>query len=210
MCYVCPINQTQNMSLGQFAKAKPTTKSTNDEKKNFRVPANVAAAINGYVQASLDLDAAEAKKAQHEAVVKSHGFDLAAEMLGKGEEFESFILSSQENGLLYILQDKFGKLDAKKAAAARALLGEDSVTETTTYTFNDEVLQRHGDKIAAMIETLDIPAEDKEILLESTTSWKFSFGLNQIGSVAKEKSLTASKVMEIVKPTQQLKVRGKK
>jgi hypothetical protein len=198
------------MGLKAFATAAPQTKAGKDEKVIHRTDTTVSAAINGLVNTRKQIDELEAQYAGHEEVVKNAGTKITAQMFDEGKEFESFEMTSAENGILFIMQDRFSKLDATKAKAAKDLLGDDAVMESETYTIDPTMVEKHGDAIAKAIEAMDIPNDDKAKLLVCTTTWKYTFGLNEIGEVARKKDLKPAQVIQAVKPVTQVKMRSEK
>lgn len=175
------------------------------DKRTLKATAPVAAAINRYSENMKKLDELQAEINSDGAIIKEAGRVETIDLLKKNIPFQSFKLASTTNGLLYICQNRFAKLDADGHKAAAEIIGEKYLRKTTEYKFNKEMVEKHGSKIAAAIAKLDIPNEDKAKLLVSTDLFEYTFELDEIGQVAKESKVSVDVIFETVKPVQQLK-----
>ena len=196
-------------SLSQFATTKKT--AAKNEKENHKMEGTLSAELHNYIEANKQIDHFTAIKAASESVLKGHGQHLMCDKMEKGRKVESFIMSNDKGeSLLYIVQDRFRSIkDQETAEAIKAMLGADSVKTTEYFSFNPEVLARHQDKIAKAIMELNIPDEDKNILLVNTPKIEYTFGVDEIPAVAKKAGQTVETVFTLTQPVQQLKGQGK-
>lgn len=101
-----------------------------------------------------------------------------------------------------IVTDRYPSLDEAQANMVNKLAGEEIAVQKTVYSFNPEILERHISAIAAAIEALDIPQEDKDNLLTAKTSWSCEKGT--INRLATFKGKVEDMYL-IVSPVTQLK-----
>jgi hypothetical protein len=93
--------------------------------------------------------------------------------------------------------DKYISINAERAEALQGEYGEDIVEEKTTFSFDNEMIEKYGEVLSRMIEESDeITDRDKEKIIKAVTTYNVSKGtidkLDSYGDV--------SEVMEAVKP----------
>jgi hypothetical protein len=104
--------------------------------------------------------------------------------------------------LMFIPQDKYITVNAERADELRSTYGEEIVEEKTTFSFDNEMIEKYGEVLSSLIEGCsEISAKDKEKIIKAVTVFSVAKGtidkLDKYGDV--------SKVMENVKPVVMLK-----
>lgn len=166
-----------------FDKAKKNTTPTT-AKKDDKVVVNIP---------GKDFDA---KLARFNALKKEMA-NLEAEMSGlegdiKGTGAEQFIklyADSQRNPgsfklasdsgekIMIIAMDRYLKIDEEKANALRASYGDRIVTETTTFAFEPNLLNKYGEQISELIEKATFMSqEEKDSLIVASTKLEVAKG----------------------------------
>lgn len=187
-----------------------------DEKKTIQVhDKEVALKIDQYSKAKADLEAAKERMADAEASIKPYGEKLFLhEIEQNGLVPESFILASQTNGLLYIVQDgyKYAGLTPERIAYLRGLYGDDVVTTTTEFTLNPEQIKKYGAAIVkAIMASNEIPADVKPTLIKAVPTHRIQKGaIKKLKEFAAKAKCKIHQVFTDLEPIQQLKERGEK
>jgi hypothetical protein len=104
--------------------------------------------------------------------------------------------------LMFIPQDKYITVNADRADELRSTYGEEIVEEKTTFSFDNEMIEKYGEVLSSLIEGCsEISAKDKEKIIKAVTVFSVAKGtidkLDKYGDV--------SEVMENVKPVVMLK-----
>ena len=104
--------------------------------------------------------------------------------------------------LMFIPQDKYITVNAERADELRSTYGEEIVEEKTTFSFDNEMIEKYGEVLSSLIEGCsEISAKDKEKIIKAVTVFSVAKGtidkLDKYGDV--------SEVMENVKPVVMLK-----
>jgi hypothetical protein len=104
--------------------------------------------------------------------------------------------------LMFIPQDKYITVNADRADELRSTYGEEIVEEKTTFSFDNEMIEKYGEVLSNLIEaSSEISAKDKEKIIKAVTVFSVAKGtidkLDKYGDV--------SEVMENVKPVVMLK-----
>lgn len=104
--------------------------------------------------------------------------------------------------LMFVPTDGYIKINAERAEALREEFGEEIVEEKTTFSFDNDMIEKYGEVLSKLIEESDeITEKDKEKIIKATTAFSVAKGtidnLSKLGKVAE--------VMEAVKPIVALK-----
>jgi hypothetical protein len=79
--------------------------------------------------------------------------------------------------VMFIPQDKYITINAEKAETLREEYGDDIVEETTTFSFDDEMIQKYGEILSTLIENSDEIAEaDKDRIIKAVTKFSVAKG----------------------------------
>ena len=104
--------------------------------------------------------------------------------------------------LMFIPQDKYITVNADRAEELRSTYGEEIIEEKTTFSFDNEMIEKYGEVLSSLIESCgEISDRDKEKIIKAVTVFSVAKGtidkLDKYGDV--------SDVMENVKPVVMLK-----
>ncbi len=155
-----------NTTLNVFAAAKQnatttTAKKTTKDRINFKTEINT----KRWAEIKDLMDDLEAEKKAIEYDIKQLAKDKVCEL----DKIESFTLNAN---VMVIPMDKYTVLNADTVS----LVDESIVETTTTFSFNEVLLARYMDVISEAIGSLDIPDEDKAVLIQAKTSHKIKSG----------------------------------
>lgn len=124
----------------------------------------------------------------------------------KGVNPESIMVESKVgkdvSQVMFIPQDKYITIDETRAEFLREEYGDSIVEETTTFAFDNTMVEKYGEVLSRLIEECDeIDADDREKIIKAVTKFSVAKGtidqLKNLGDVAD--------VMEAVKPVVMLK-----
>lgn len=124
----------------------------------------------------------------------------------KGVNPESIMVESKVgkdvSQVMFIPQDKYITIDETRAEFLREEYGDSIVEETTTFAFDNTMVEKYGEVLSRLIEECDeIDADDREKIIKAVTKFSVAKGtidqLKNLGDVAE--------VMEAVKPVVMLK-----
>jgi hypothetical protein len=124
----------------------------------------------------------------------------------KGKNPGSVMVESKVGGdtaqVMFIPQDKYITIDETKAEFLREEYGDSVVEESTTFSFDNEMIEKYGEVLSRLIEESDeIEESEKEKIIKAVT--KFSVAKGTIDDLKKYGNV--SEVMEAVKPVVMLK-----
>jgi hypothetical protein len=104
--------------------------------------------------------------------------------------------------LMFIPQDKYITVNAERAEELRETYGEEIIEEKTTFSFDNDMIEKYGEVLSSLIENSDqISDKDKEKIIKAVTV--FSVAKGTIDKLDKYGNVTS--VMEAVKPVVMLK-----
>jgi len=110
--------------------------------------------------------------------------------------------------LMFVPTDKYITINEERAESLREEFGEEIVEEKTTYSFDNDMIEKYGEVISNLIEGCDEIAEkDREKIIKAVTSFSVAKGtidkLKTYGEVDKMieavRPVVALKNIEIVK-----------
>jgi hypothetical protein len=162
------VKATPTESLFAMAKSAPAKKSSSKEKESVQVN-GIATQIARYDQLKEIIDNAKAEQELLGGSLKQIGKDKFLEIYEKrGGKPDNFNLADENEKILFIVSDKYKKVEPEKVSI---LSDYDGLLETTTkYSLNPEILDRLGDTISKIImDSKLISDEDKKNLLISET-----------------------------------------
>jgi len=124
-----------------------------------------------------------------------------------GKNPDSIMLESVNDNddtaqLMFCPSDKYIIINAERAETLRETFGEEIVEEKTSFSFDNEMIEKYGEVLSRLIEESDeITEKDKEKIIKAVTTYNVAKGtidmLKTYGDVAE--------VMEAVKPVVSLK-----
>lgn len=195
-----------------FAKAKATaeTKTTKQEDKKLRLNVADPEFFNKIQSLEILNDRMKADKAKADILsdeVREVAKEKWAEQFEKTGKNPGSVMIESKVGLdtaqvMFIPQDKYITITPDKAEVLREEYGDAIVEENTVFSFDDEMIQKYGDVISALIENCDeIDANDKEKIVKAVT--KFTVAKGTIDSLKTYGKV--SDMMEAVRPVVMLK-----
>lgn len=194
-----------------FTKAKkvaPKTTKAADTKTRITVEDK---SFFDKIQSLQDLnDTLKSAKAKADMIsdeVRQISKDKWAELYEDKGRNPGSVMVECKNGLdtaqvMFIPQDKYITINEEKADFLREEYGDDVVEETTTFAFDNDMIEKYGEVLSNLIEACDeITEADKEKIIKAVT--KYSVAKGTIDEMKKLGPIT--EVMEAVRPVVMLK-----
>lgn len=160
----------EKKGLFDMAKKAPVKKSASKEKPEVIVE-GIESEIARYDALKEIINNAKAEQEIIGGKLKQIGKE---EFLGLYEEYnrkpDNFNLADGDEKILFIVMDKYKKVEPEKEALLEQYDG--LLEKVTTYSFNPEVLDRVGEQVSDLILNSDLSEADKKNLLivETTTT----------------------------------------
>lgn len=102
--------------------------------------------------------------------VKKISIEKFCELVKTGEtgsfSVEAHSETGKKVGYMFIPTDNYIKITKEDAILLEKELGKDITEENTSYELDEEMVNKYGEEIEKMLETMNIPEEDKEKLLK--------------------------------------------
>jgi len=195
-----------------FAKARKTaeTKSPAKEDKKVRIDANDPTFFDKIQALETLNDRMKADKAKADMIsdeVRELATSRWTETYQKTGKNPGSVMIEAKSGLdtaqvMFVPTDRYITINAEKAETLREDYGDDIVEENTTFSFDDEMIQKYGEVLSSMIENSDEIADaDKDKIIKAVTKFTVAKGtidvMKNYGKV--------NEVMEAVRPVVMLK-----
>jgi hypothetical protein len=195
-----------------FSKAKKVAVEKPSAKEDKKVRINVAdAAFFDKIQALETLnDRMKADKAKADMIsdeVREVSKEKWAELYQKTGKNPGSVMVEAKSGLdtaqvMFVPTDRYITINAEKAETLREEYGDDIVEENTTFSFDDEMIQKYGEILSTLIENSgEIADADKDKIIKAVTKFTVAKGtidvMKNYGKV--------NEVMEAVRPVVMLK-----
>lgn len=195
-----------------FNKAKKVAVEKPSAKEDKKVRINVGdTAFFDKIQALEFLnDRMKADKAKADMIsdeVREVSKEKWAELYQKTGKNPGSVMVEAKSGLdtaqvMFVPTDRYITINAEKAETLREEYGDDIVEETTTFSFDDEMIQKYGEVLSSLIENSDEIADaDKDKIIKAITKFTVAKGtidvMKNYGKV--------NEVMEAVRPVVMLK-----
>lgn len=103
--------------------------------------------------------------------------------------------------------DKYIMINEARSQYLVETFGEDSVEEKTSFSFDNEMVDKYGEIISQLIEESDeISDEDKEKIIKATTVWSVSKGsIDKLKEYSETSNMEIADVVEEIKPVVAIK-----
>lgn len=103
---------------------------------------------------------------------------------------------------MYVPTDRYISINEERSEELKEMYGEDIVEEKTTFSFDNDMLEKYGEIISALIENCDdIASKDKDKIIKAVTTFSVAKG-----TIDKFKLYgDVSEMMETVKPIVSIK-----
>lgn len=195
-----------------FAKAKSTATTKATDKKDSKVRIRIEdSEFFTKVQTLETLqDRMKSDKAKADMIsdeIKDLGKEKWAELYQKsGRNPGSIMLESVKAEdtaqVMFVPSDKYITVSSERAEVLREQFGEDIIEEKTTFSFDNDMIEKYGEVLSRLIEeSSEISEEDKGKIIKAVTAFSVSKGtidvMKNYGNV--------SEVMNEVKPVIALK-----
>jgi hypothetical protein len=195
-----------------FTKARKTaeTKSPAKEDKKVRIDANDPTFFDKIQALETLNDRMKADKAKADMIsdeVRELATSRWTETYQKTGKNPGSVMVEAKSGLdtaqvMFVPTDRYITINAEKAETLREEYGDDIVEENTTFSFDDEMIQKYGEVLSALIENSDEIAEaDKDRIIKAVT--KFTVAKGTIDNMKNYGKV--NEVMEAVRPVVMLK-----
>lgn len=197
-------------NLFKKAASKATTKTTAKKDDKVRVDAGDPTFFNKIKNLEVINDRMKADKAKADMIsdeVRDICKDKWAELYQKSGKNPGSIMVEARDGedtsqVMFIPQDKYITITPDKAEVLREEYGDDIVTETTTFSFDEAMIEKYGEVLSNLIENSDeIEKNDKDLIIKAVAKLTIAKGtidvMKQYGKI--------NEVMEAVRPVVMLK-----
>lgn len=215
MSYICITTNNTNMATTNlFSKAKKTAAKTDSKPKETKLRLKVAdpeffSKIQTIESLQDTVKSAESKISMLTDEVKEVGRQLWSKQYEKvGKNPGSVMLESTEGGsvaqVMFVPSDKYISINEDRADELRENYGDDIIEETTTFAFDNDMVDKYGEVISNLIEMSDeIDEEDKAKIIKAVTKYSVAKGtIDKLKTYSENDILS---VMEAVKPVVALK-----
>jgi hypothetical protein len=162
---------TKKNLFASAKKAEPTTASKS-KTPALEVPVHLLPLIAQYKEAKDNLKNWEGKKEMAEGQLKTEASQIFMDECAKAKRN---IGSFKLDGLTISVQDKYTKMTPDLKAIVQSHFPE-VVETTTTYSFNQEILNKHIEKISEALSAAGLPDEDLENLIVANEETKVKKG----------------------------------
>ena len=199
------------MSL--FTKAKKSTpaKKTSAKDKKVRLVVEDPTffeKVEKLEELQETLKSAKAKADLISDELKDIAKELWADEYEKTKRNPESVMIVQENStgdtasLMLVPSDKYITINEERAEELKEAYGEDIVEEKTTFSFDNDMIEKYGEVLSMLIENCDeITDADKEKIIKAVTAYSVAKGtidkFNQYGEVVE--------MIETVKPVVSIK-----
>ena len=175
------------MASNLFAKAKKNseTKKSSKEDSKVRIDANDPTFFDKIKNLEILNDRMKSDKAKLDMIsdeVREISKEKWAELYQKTGKNPGSVMIESRVGLdtaqlMFVPTDKYITINAEKAETLREEYGDDIVEETTTFSFDDEMIQKYGEILSTLIENSDEIAEaDKDRIIKAVTKFSVAKG----------------------------------
>jgi len=195
-----------------FAKARKTAETKSPAKEDKKVRINVEdPSFFDKIQSMETLnDRMKSDKAKFDMIsdeVREVAKEKWAELYQRTGKNPGSVMIESKSGLdtaqlMFVPTDKYITINAEKAETLREEYGDEIVEENTTFSFDDEMIQKYGEVLSAMIENSDEIAEaDKDKIIKAVTKFTVAKGTIDVMKTYGK----VNEVMEAVRPVVMLK-----
>ena len=195
-----------------FAKARKTAETKSPAKEDKKVRINVEdPSFFDKIQSMETLnDRMKSDKAKFDMIsdeVREVDKEKWAELYHRTGKNPGSVMIESKSGLdtaqlMFVPTDKYITINAEKAETLREEYGDEIVEENTTFSFDDEMIQKYGEVLSAMIENSDEIAEaDKDKIIKAVTKFTVAKGTIDVMKTYGK----VNEVMEAVRPVVMLK-----
>lgn len=197
-------------NLFNKAKATATTKASNPKDQKTRITVADPTFFEKIQMLEILQDNMKRDKAKADMLadeIKDTSRDKWVEMYEKIGRNPGSVMIEGRKGLdtaqtMFVPSDKYITINAERAEALTEKYGSDIVEEKTTFSFDNDMIEKYGEVLSRLIEeSTEISEDDKSRIIKATTSFSIAKG-----TIDKMKSYgSVSQIMDEVKPVIALK-----
>lgn len=207
------------MATNLFSKAKKAApaKTTKAKDKKVRLvveDSSFFSKVQTLEELQETMKSAKAKADLISDELKDIAKDLWSEEYEKTKKNPESVMIVQESEkgdtaqFMYVPTDKYISINEERAEELKEAYGEEIVEEKTTFSFDNDMIEKYGEVLSMLIENCDeIKESDKEKIIKAVTTYSVAKGtidkFKQYGDVTEMietvKPVVAIKNVEIIK-----------
>ena len=197
-------------NLFSKAKKEAPAKTVDPKKAKPRVTVNIPGFFDKMKrQAYLkqEIKSLEAESDLLDSELKEVGKDEWANLYGKQGVNPESIMIEAKNGndtaqYMLLMSDKYIIINQERADYLVETYGEDIITEATSFQFDKEMIDKHGETISDLImNSKEIPEADKEKIIKATVTNTVAKGtIDKLKIYADKTGKTVADMVSEVKP----------
>lgn len=198
-------------SLFDKAKKTSTPKKTSAKDKKVRLvveDANFFSKVQTLEELQETMKSAKAKADLISDELKDIAKELWADEYEKTKKNPESVMIVQENEsgttsqFLFVPTDKYISINEERAEELKEAYGEEIVEEKTTFSFDNDMIEKYGEVLSMLIENCDeIKESDREKIIKAVTTYSVAKGtidkFKEYGDV--------NEMLETVKPVVAIK-----
>ena len=198
-------------SLFEKAKKTSTPKKTSAKDKKVRLvveDANFFSKVQTLEELQETMKSAKAKADLISDELKDIAKELWADEYEKTKKNPESVMIVQENEsgdtsqFMFVPTDKYISINEERAEELKEAYGEDIVEEKTTFSFDNDMIEKYGEVLSMLIENCDeIKESDREKIIKAVTTYSVAKGtidkFKEYGDV--------NEMLETVKPVVAIK-----
>lgn len=171
-----------------FAKAKKTApeKTTKAKDEKVRIRVEDPTFFDNVSKASILQDNMKRDKAKFDVIsdeLREIGKEKWAELYEKTGKNPGSVMIEAVNAVddtaqfMFVPTDKYITINSDRADELRETYGEEIVEEKTTFSFDNEMIEKYGEVLSRLIEESDeIEEKDKEKIIKAVTTFSVAKG----------------------------------
>lgn len=166
------------MATNMFDKAKKTGAKKKVEKHEVVNLPNLEENVSKLAELNAKIAELEAERATLDGEVREAGKEAMINLYNKKKAFPGTLkVVAGAASFQFITSDRYKKIDEDRYNELAEEYSEELVEENTKFSFNTTILMKHMDHISELLmNSKKISDEDKEMLLESETSYTVKKG----------------------------------
>jgi len=161
-----------------FAQAKTGAAKKKAENHEVVDLPNLEKDVVALAQYKIDIAALEAKASVHDSNIRTAGKDAMVQFYIDKKRFPGTLkIQAGAASFQFITSDRYKMLDEDRFMELASQYGEELVEESTTYSFNTQILEKHMNHISELLMGSDkLSDAEKAELLTSKTSYTVKKG----------------------------------
>jgi hypothetical protein len=177
------------MASSLFEKAKNSSEKKKAEKHEIVSLPSLEKDLLRLAKLNADIADLEAERVVVDGTVREAGKEAMVDFYKTKKRFSgSLKVIAGKMSFLFITSDRYKKIEEDRFKELQKQYGKKLVEESTTYSFNTEILEKHMDHISKLLMGSKILSEhEKENLLTASTSYTVKKGtINELVTYGKD------------------------